>query len=293
MKVLATPSVNRLYPPNRTTQSSTPKNHQYQNLSQKLRLISSKFLAKATKTRWSKKPTPRYIPIVEPPVSLSRFPTRYICSCNTQSARRSGFDSSDFPDCSAGTKHDSLAKSTIIPVVPAIFLSTTLFVDLASPIDSLEMNSKVAVTSRGGSNQSTSQSFIDAYLARRKRDEINKLMEMVEVCLDSFDTISQTHGAGGSSRRPKSNHSNSSSSSAGTPQKTSQKRSVSHRDSFDDSDPGRDGNDQDRPAVKKSRNDPPPPTLKLACPFFKRDPSQYKGRQACTGPGWPSISRLK
>jgi hypothetical protein len=178
-------------------------------------------------------------------------------------------------------------------VVPANPLPTTLFVVIASPIDSLEMKSKVAVTSRGGTNQSTSQSFIDAYLARRKREEINELMIMVEKCLDSLDITSHTHGTGDSSRRPESNHSNSSSSSAGTPQKTSQKRSLSHRDSFDDSDPGRDGNDEDKPSVKRSKNDKSPPALKLACPFFKRDPTKYAGRQACTGPGWSSISRLK
>lgn len=275
MKVLATPSDYRLFQPNRTTKSSTPRNYQYQNLSQKLRSISSKFLAKATKTRWSKKSTPRYIPIVEPPP-----------------ARRSGFDSSDFPDCSAGTKHDSLAKSTIIPVVPANPLSTTIVVVITSPTDSLEMKSKVAVTSRGGSNQSTSQSFIDAYLARRKREEINELMIMVEKCLDSLDITSNAHGAGDSSRRPTSNHSNSSGSSAGTPENNSQKRPRPHRDSFDDPDPGRDGNDQDKRAGKRTRLTPCP-TLKLACPFFKRDPSKYKGRQACTGPGWSSISRLK
>ncbi|KAF3026681.1 hypothetical protein E8E14_014607 [Neopestalotiopsis sp. 37M] len=154
------------------------------------------------------------------------------------------------------------------------------------------MKSKVAVTSSGGINQSTSQSFIDAFLARRKRDEINKLMIMVEECIDSLDITSHAHGAGESSRRPKSNHSNSSGSSAGTPQKTSQKRSLTHRDSFDDSDPGQDGNDREKRAGKRTRLTPCP-TLKLACPYFKRDPSKYKGRQACTGPGWSSISRLK
>ncbi|ETS82864.1 hypothetical protein PFICI_04740 [Pestalotiopsis fici W106-1] len=274
MNVLATPSDYRPFP-NRTTKSSTP-NHQYQNLSQKLRKISSKFLAKATKKRWSSKSTPLYIHTIESPP-----------------ARPSVFDQPCHFEHPAGTKNDSLTKGAIIPVVPANPPSTTLVVVITSPTDSLEMKSKVAVTSRGGSNQSTSQSFIDAYLARRKREEINKLMEMVEGCLDALDIISHTRGAGDSSRRPKSNHSNSSGSSAGTPQKsTRQKRSLAHRDSFDDSDPGRDGNDQDKRAGKRTKTEISP-ALKLACPFFQRDPSKYKGRQACTGPGWSSISRLK
>ncbi|ETS84691.1 hypothetical protein PFICI_02716 [Pestalotiopsis fici W106-1] len=39
--------------------------------------------------------------------------------------------------------------------------------------------------------------------------------------------------------------------------------------------------------VKSSAN------LKFACPFFKKDPSRFTRRQACSGPGFSSISRVK
>lgn len=204
MNALAIPSDHRRYTIDSTTRSSTPKKHQHQNLSQKLRLISDKILGRATKTRSFKTSRPQYIPVVEP-----------------VAARRSEFDSSCFPDYPAGTKNDSLINSTIIPVVPANPLPTTLLVVIASPTGSLELKSKVADTSRGASNVSTSQSLIDAYLAQRKREEINKLMEVLESCLDSLDIMSHSNGAGESSWRPRSNTSISSGSIDSTPQKRS------------------------------------------------------------------------
>jgi hypothetical protein len=33
--------------------------------------------------------------------------------------------------------------------------------------------------------------------------------------------------------------------------------------------------------------------LKFACPFFQNDPSRFNRRQACSGPGFSSISRVK
>ena len=32
---------------------------------------------------------------------------------------------------------------------------------------------------------------------------------------------------------------------------------------------------------------------RLACPFFKRDPHKYETEQACTGPGWLIVHRIK
>ncbi|KAI0153719.1 hypothetical protein BJ166DRAFT_364684 [Pestalotiopsis sp. NC0098] len=43
-------------------------------------------------------------------------------------------------------------------------------------------------------------------------------------------------------------------------------------------------------ATKRTR---PSGNLKFACPYFKRDPTRYTRRQACSGPGFTSISRLK
>ncbi|KAH6659137.1 hypothetical protein BKA67DRAFT_6707 [Truncatella angustata] len=188
--------------------------------------------------------------------------------------------------CPAGTKNESVTQSTIIRVVPARSTSANQ-IPLFS--DSLAMNSKIVGTSRGGSHQSTSQGFIDAYLARKKREEIDKLMEMLVEWLDSPAVTSHAPGPGNLSG-PAASSQNSSTSS--TPEKsTGQKRSL-RRDSFNGSNPGRDGNGDDKRGNKRSKVENSP-ALKLACPYFKRDPTKYAGRQACTGPGYDSISRLK
>lgn len=35
------------------------------------------------------------------------------------------------------------------------------------------------------------------------------------------------------------------------------------------------------------------PERKLACPYFKRNPSKYVTERSCSGPGWSSVHRLK
>ncbi|KAI0121705.1 hypothetical protein BJ170DRAFT_644003 [Xylariales sp. AK1849] len=82
----------------------------------------------------------------------------------------------------------------------------------------------------------------------------------------------------------------SSFSSITTPQAPGQKRSR-QRDSFDSDNAG-DGS-QEGPYPNKRVRAVPPGVVKLACPFFKRDPAAWSNRLACTGPGWSTISRLK
>ncbi|KAI1877670.1 hypothetical protein JX265_003678 [Neoarthrinium moseri] len=174
---------------------------------------------------------------------------------------------------------------------PPVSRSVSLAKELTpQPTDSLAMTSKAASTSRGGNHHSTSQSFIDAYLSRRKRDEINKLMEMLEEWIDSPAFVCHAPGVGGSTKSTNTSRASSSSNSSSR-NVAGQKRSH-RRDSFDSSDPGRDGNGDDKRDNKRSRVSSSP-ALKLACPFFKRDPTKYSNRQACTGPGWTSLARLK
>lgn len=32
---------------------------------------------------------------------------------------------------------------------------------------------------------------------------------------------------------------------------------------------------------------------RFACPFYKHDPSRYRNRRTCPGPGWPTVHRMK
>ncbi len=43
----------------------------------------------------------------------------------------------------------------------------------------------------------------------------------------------------------------------------------------------------------KQRNGMQAEQLGYACPYFKYNPTKYKAWRSCTGPGWPSINRLK
>jgi hypothetical protein len=85
------------------------------------------------------------------------------------------------------------------------------------------------------------------------------------------------------------------------PQKTSDGTSGpggQKRKNRDDGSSPPDGENDDDPN-KRRKVDPSTPTLKLpreqklACPFFKHNPSGHSTNRACVFPGFPSISRVK
>lgn len=181
-------------------------------------------------------------------------------------------------------KNESLTKATVLEITANYPLAN---VSNPPAINLPVMKSRSTGHSRGGNYQSTSQSFIDAYLARKRRDEIDRLMAMLLEWMDSPNFKSSTAGATGSSSQA-----SLSSGTSSTPGKinTSGQKRARRRDSLDGS--GGDGNEDDKHGSKRTRveqaNSP-----KLACPFFKRDPQKYANRQACTGPGYTMIARLK
>lgn len=103
--------------------------------------------------------------------------------------------------------------------------------------------------------------------------------------------------AGGTTETPSSSRTENSSRMRSYPyddseplQRESLEKKTTSAD--DDEDEGGDGEDEIRgrtvsPKEKNSRL-----SLPLACPFYKRDPSMY-AKGACSGPGWPSIVRVK
>jgi hypothetical protein len=59
-----------------------------------------------------------------------------------------------------------------------------------------------------------------------------------------------------------------------------------------------DGDEEDRKDKRNNNNKRVDPSsdsqrLRLACPYFKRNPASCAGIRTCTGPGWPSIHRVK
>ncbi|KAF2102943.1 hypothetical protein NA57DRAFT_71927 [Rhizodiscina lignyota] len=54
-----------------------------------------------------------------------------------------------------------------------------------------------------------------------------------------------------------------------------------------------DQNDEERPNKQQRQISELGSPRKLACPYFKHDPCRYGNASACSGPGWPSIHRLK
>jgi hypothetical protein len=192
------------------------------------------------------------------------------------------------PPLEALAKHENLTKDAVI--LDITVQHSLANISNSSATNPLAMNSENGV-SRGGNYQSTSQSFIDAYLARRKREEIDKLMAMLLEWMDSKRSTRGTAGSSGSSSRA-SPSSRASSSSGSTNQSLSGQKRAHRRDSLDGSNPGGDENEDDKHGNKRPKI-APANTRKLACPFFKRDPPKYANRQACTGPGYSSIARLK
>ncbi|KAI0132955.1 hypothetical protein BJ170DRAFT_680829 [Xylariales sp. AK1849] len=218
--------------------------------------------------------------------------SRYILIVEESSVNKTYRKKNLVPEPLAEVNNDSLTQDSGIDVCSPKSPTTNEAYSLYT--NSLAMNSKASrntSVSREGKNQSTSQSFIDDFLRQKKRDAIDRLMEMLVEWLDSPTFNSHAPGTSGSSSSA-SSASGSNSSVGKTPQKVAgQKRSL-RRDSFDGSDPDDDGNREDKRENKRTRVDLPN-AAKFACPFFKRDPKAHKHRQACTGPGWTSISRLK
>lgn len=151
--------------------------------------------------------------------------------------------------------------------------------------------------SRGNcNNQLTSQGYIDEFLARKKRQTIDEFMDMVLGWLDTNPAFtSHTPGMSGGSARSESHRSSSSNSSSGgigqgSGRAAGQKRGLQSDGAGDNGDDNEEENRGSKRSKVAKSNRPKP---RLACPFFKRDPSKHNQKQACTGPGWTEISRLK
>ncbi len=166
-----------------------------------------------------------------------------------------------------------------------------------SPINSLEMNSKLTrdiLQSRQSDNQLADLGSLNEYLAHKKHILIDRFMALLDEWLDkspAFARHAQEGPASAPQGAPSDKRSASSANDHAARGSTRQKRALKGDEDHDLS-PDGDGNGEEKRGSKRSRIDAPRPRP-FACPFFKKDPSKHKHKQACTGPGWPTISRLK
>jgi len=58
----------------------------------------------------------------------------------------------------------------------------------------------------------------------------------------------------------------------------------------EDGDDEGDGSERKRPRRLEEAEEPP---LRLACPYFKKNPRRYRLSRSCPGPGWSTVHRVK
>jgi hypothetical protein len=150
-------------------------------------------------------------------------------------------------------------------------------------------------TGSGGDNSATDDSEFEedldsdpTMLSKSILKTIELILRKVEVnltyaaymqCANGQPSTSKSNGANESLRR-------------GSAQGSNNKRKSRGDDSLQPDDRDEDGSNKRRKmsttTSEESENGP-----RYACPFFKHAPNRYRNRRTCTGPGWPTVHRMK
>lgn len=138
-------------------------------------------------------------------------------------------------------------------------------------------------------------SFARIYLARRKKEVVDRLMAIVSGLLDlALGPLEEPFdGEGGCS-----GHCGGSgplaTEAAGFKSLAGQKRGLreDEQNGLPDEDDDENGEDRDR-IKKRTKTDSDDNRLKFACPYYKRDPIKFKSCRTCCGPGWAEVHRVK
>ncbi|RYP33005.1 hypothetical protein DL767_004916 [Monosporascus sp. MG133] len=197
-----------------------------------------------------------------------------------------------------GAQNENLTRDSGTGVnSPATPTATPLVHEALTINNSLEMRSRDITgspRSRQNNNQLADLGKVNEYLIHRKCIAIDRLMALLDKWLDSNPAFARhaQEGPASSSRCAASDKGDACSTGTGPGHSSSRPKRGLPGSGMDGSDPSDDGDEKKERGNKRSRVDSPraPP---FACPFFKNDPSKHKHKQACTGPGWYSISRLK
>ncbi|KAK9798848.1 hypothetical protein SCARD494_02726 [Seiridium cardinale] len=174
------------------------------------------------------------------------------------------------------------------------------FQDLAGSMD----HHKLASAAKKSSNHKSDKrrrgdQTPEQYIATRKREAVEAIMAVFNTWLDKrLSVISYAYEASDGSEdapngagNPNSGNSKSNTSSGhGRPKR--QLNDDDDEQSGSSAGGGGNGNGEDRGGNKRARKDAEDKPL-FACPFFQHDPTTHCTHRSCTGPGWPSIHRLK
>jgi hypothetical protein len=81
-----------------------------------------------------------------------------------------------------------------------------------------------------------------------------------------------------------------------SPRRRNRKRTITersverYRNESQDQNDGQDSKSVEEPSPKAIRTEP---RRRLACPYFKMDPTRFSKANTCVGPGWSTVYRLK
>ena len=143
-------------------------------------------------------------------------------------------------------------------------------------------------------NSTEHTNIVRPVLSPLKQDLVNRVMVEFYCLFDTSFRIRrhEEDGAGKSGSQDTPVREQSQKTSDGTSGPGGQKR----KNQDDDSSPPDGGNDDPNKRGKVGPSTPAsklPGGRKLACPFFKHNPSEHLTNRACVYPGFPSISRVK
>jgi hypothetical protein len=136
-------------------------------------------------------------------------------------------------------------------------------------------------------------SFPRAYINRRKKEIVDRLMAVLTQCLDTIlgpdmkACDRQRSYSVGSKALMTSSRSGIGQTSRGL---AGQKRQL-QEDERDGSQSGREENGQRNRNIKRAKTQDG--ISMFACPYYKRDPQKFKNCRSCCGPGWSSVHRVK
>ncbi|KAG7109069.1 hypothetical protein HYQ45_012482 [Verticillium longisporum] len=152
-----------------------------------------------------------------------------------------------------------------------------------------------SVTSTGSSLHTLEESaFIKACIAKRNKQLVDNLMEIIQECIDNSLGTSDEAQDGNESGRSSSSRGGSKGArfQGSTTSLAGQKRQLQRGDDSEPpSDDRGDKNGKDRNS-KRAKTDSDDSHRKFACPYNKYNPKKWNSG-ACCGPGFPSWHRLK
>ncbi|KAK2009313.1 hypothetical protein LZ32DRAFT_426215 [Colletotrichum eremochloae] len=159
-------------------------------------------------------------------------------------------------------------------------------------LQSIESN-RSSATSDCSSTDSCSSEF-ELSAVGPKQALLHRLMDYFYSIISTCPTTRPcytSHGSTAGEQRYETSHPRTRTrSSASGISRIAQGKKHARKENADDDD---DSGERQRPLkVSKANNHPDGVNLRLACPFFKKNPGNHQ-RGACTGPGWATVHRVK